>query len=277
MSALPKVGYIGLGSLGAPIAACIARGGFSLTVYDLVPAAMEAAGLASAAKASSPQQVAAASDLLCVCVRTDADMVELTQDGSLFTALGDGGVLILHSTIAPELAQSLAEQAKPYGVSILDCGVSRGGGKAEVEGDLSIYLGGDPEAVEKARPLLDCLGTWQLLGPVGKGMQGKLLNNLVSIANYGMAAHILELGEHLGFDRDQLRIMLMAGSAEGFAMRVAPGFVAPDRAANMMTLLSKDVAHARELTDADNDSLKVLLAAAQSMVDLLKLKVAEQA
>lgn len=274
MSALPKVGYIGLGSLGAPIAACIARGGFPLTVYDIVTAAMEAV---DGSKATSPQDAATAADLLCVCVRTDADIVDLTSDGSLFAALGDGGVFIIHSTIAPELAQELAEQAKAYGVSILDCGVSRGGGNEEVNGDLSIYLGGDADAVEKAKPLLECLGTWQLLGPVGKGMQGKLLNNLVSIANYGMAAHILELGEHLGFDRDQLRAMFMAGSAQGFAMRVAPGFVAPDRAANMMTLLGKDVAHASDLADPENPSLKALLAAAQSMIDLLKVKVAEQA
>jgi 3-hydroxyisobutyrate dehydrogenase len=213
MSALPRVGYIGLGSLGAPIAACIARGGFPLTVYDLVPAAMDAVSEAGVTKANSPQEAAAASELLCVCVRTDADMVELTKDGTVFSALGDGGVFTIHSTIAPELAQALAEQARPHGVSILDCGVSRGAGGAEVKGDLSIYLGGEEDAVDKARPLLDCLGTWQLLGPVGTGMQGKLLNNLVSIANYGMAAHILELGEHLGFVRDQLRDMFMARSA----------------------------------------------------------------
>lgn len=272
---MKKVGYIGLGSLGAPIAACIARGGFPLTVYDIMPAAMEVFA-DPVVRAGSPQEAAEASNLLCVCVRTDADMEVLTADGSLFAALGEGGVFIIHSTIAPELAQVLAEQAKPYGVGLLDCGVSRSGASAIVESDLSIYLGGDAETVEAAKPLLDHLGTWQLLGPVGSGMKGKLLNNLVSIANYGMAAHILELGEHLGFDRQQLRDMFMAGSAQGFAMRVAPGFVAPDRAPNMLTLLGKDVKHASHLADPDQPSLKALLAAAQSMVDLLAVKVAGQ-
>lgn len=273
---MQRVGYIGLGSLGAPIASCIARAGFPLTVYDIVPAAVERFAEPGVAKTGSLQEVAASSDLLCVCVRTDADMEALTEDGSVFGALGAGGVFIIHSTIAPELAQSLAVQAKPYGVSILDCGVSRGGGGATVEGDLSIFLGGDADAVEKAKPLLDRLGTWRLLGPVGSGMKGKLLNNLVSIANYGMAAHILELGEHLGFDRQQLRDMFMAGSAQGFAMRVAPGFVTSDRAPNMLTLLGKDVKHASHLADPEQPSLKALLAAAQSMVDLLAIKVAEQ-
>jgi 3-hydroxyisobutyrate dehydrogenase len=271
-----NIGYIGLGALGAPIAACIARGGFPLTVYDVIPAAMDKVTGGDITKAGSPQEVAEASDLLCACVRTDADMVALTGDGSVFAALGNGGIFIIHSTIAPELARALAEQAGAHGVSVLDCGVSRGGGAESVNGDLSIYLGGDAAAVAKAKPLLDCLGTYQHLGPVGRGMQGKLLNNLVSIANYGMAAHILELGEHLGFDRDQLRALLMAGSAEGFAMRVAPNFVLPERAPNMLTLLGKDVEHARGLAEEGNASLKALLAAADSMVDLLRVKVATQ-
>jgi 3-hydroxyisobutyrate dehydrogenase len=269
-----KIGYIGLGTLGAPIAECIARGGFPITVYDILPAAMDRIKTPGVARASSPQEAASTCDTLCACVRTDADMVELTQDGGVFTALGDGGVFIIHSTIAPELAVALAEQARPFGVAVLDCGVSRGGAE-QVNGDLTIFLGGDVAAVEKARPLLDCLGTWQHLGPVGNGMKGKLLNNLVSIANYGMAAHILELGEHLGFDRERLYKMLLSGSAQGFAMRVAPAFVTPERAPNMMTLLGKDVEHARHLADPDQPSLKALLAAAQSMVDLLAEKVAK--
>jgi 3-hydroxyisobutyrate dehydrogenase len=262
-----NIGYIGLGSLGAPIAQCIARSGFALTVYDIVPAAMEP----FVNRTASAQDCAATSDLLCVCVRTDQDVVDLTQDGSVFAALGAGGVFIIHSTVAPELCVVLAEQAKAYGVSILDCGVSRGGAQV-VNGDLSIYLGGEAEAVAKAKPLLDCLGTWAHLGPVGRGMQGKLLNNLVSIANYGMAAHILELGEHLGFDRDQLKDMLLAGSAQGFAMRVAPNFVLPERAANMRDLLGKDVKLASHLAAADHPSLKALLAAAESMISLLEEK-----
>jgi 3-hydroxyisobutyrate dehydrogenase len=266
-----KIGYIGLGALGAPIASCIARGGFPLTVYDLMPEAMERVTGGDISRVDNPQAAARASDVLCVCVRTDADVESLTQDGTVFDALGHGGVFVIQSTIAPELAVSLADRAQLHGVAVLDCGVSRGGGET-VNGDLSIYLGGDAATVEKVKPLLECLGTYRLLGPVGSGMKGKLLNNLVSIANYGMAAHILELGEHLGFDRDQLRAMLMAGSAQGFAMRVAPAFVTPERAPNMLTLLGKDVDHARHLAEPDNASLRALLAAAQSMVDLLKEK-----
>lgn len=262
-----RVGYLGLGSLGAPIAACIARGGFPLTVFDVVPAAVAGFAAPGAVKAGAALEVAQASEVLCVCVRTDTDLDALADD-ALLAALGENGVLMIHSTVAPELCVTLDQRAAPHGVSVLDCGVSRGGA-AVVNGDLSIYLGGPDKAVEMARPLLDCLGTWRHLGPVGRGMQGKLLNNLVSIANYACALHILDLGAHLGFDRTALREMLMAGSAQSFAMKVAPGFVTPERRDNMRTLLGKDVEHAKHLADPDLPAMRALIPAAQSLIERL--------
>ncbi len=263
-----KIGYIGLGALGGPIARRIAQSGFPLTVYDVFPAAIEANAGSGVARANSAIEVAEASEALCVCVRTDADVVDVVAGGKLFAALGKGGLFIIQSTIDPELCRSLAVQAAVYGVAVIDCGVS-GGGPAVAEGKLSIYVGGEDDAVARAQPLLDCLGTSRHLGAVGRGMQGKLLNNLISIANYGMSAHILDLGEHLGFDRAQLHEMLMAGSAQSFALRVVPGFVQPERLENMRTLLSKDVEHARHLADPDLPAMRALIPAAQSMIDLL--------
>lgn len=263
-----NVGYIGLGALGGPIARRIAQSGFPLTIYDVFPAAIDAIAEPGVAKAASAVDVAAACDTLCVCVRTDADVVDVVAGGALFAALGDGGLFIIHSTIAPELCQSLAAQAARYGVSVLDCGVS-GGSPAALDGKLSIYVGGDDAAVARAKPLFDCLGTFRHLGPVGRGMQGKLINNLISIANYGMSAHILDLGEHLGFERAQLHELLMAGSAQSFALKVVPGFIQPDRLENMRTLLGKDVEHARHLADADLPAMKALMPAAESMISLL--------
>lgn len=263
-----KVGYIGLGALGGPIARRIAVSDFPLSVFDVFPAAIDAIDVPGVAKGASAIDVASASDVLCICVRTDADVLDVVAGGALFAALGEGGLFIIHSTIAPELCQSLAAQAAPYGVSVLDCGVS-GGSPAAAEGKLSIYVGGDDDAVARAKPLLDCLGSFRHLGPVGRGMQGKLINNLISIANYGMSAHILDLGDHLGFDRAQLHEMLMAGSAQSFALKVVPGFVQPERLENMRTLLAKDVEHARHLAEADLPAMAALMPAAESMISLL--------
>ena len=268
-----KVGYIGLGALGGPIARRIAQSGFPLTIYDVFPAAIAANGGPGVAAAASAIDVAHASEALCLCVRTDADVIAVVAGDELFEALGQGGLLIVHSTIDPDLCRSLAAQAEPHGVSVIDCGVS-GGSPAALEGKLSIYVGGTDVAVARAKPLLDCLGTFRHLGPVGRGMQGKLLNNLISIANYGMSAHILDLGEHLGFDRGQLHEMLIAGSAQSFALKVVPGFVLPERLENMRTLLGKDVAHARHLADPDLPAMRALIPAAQSMIDLLAARQA---
>lgn len=268
-----NVGYIGLGALGGPIARRIAESGFPLTIYDVFPAAIEAISGPGVDRAASAIEVAAASDALCLCVRTDADVLDVVAGGTLFEALGRDGVLIIHSTIDPELCRTLAAQAEPQGVSVIDCGVS-GGSPAALEGKLSIFVGGSDEAVARAKPLLDCLGTFHHLGAVGRGMQGKLLNNLISIANYGMSAHILDLGEHLGFGRAQLHAILMAGSAQSFALKVVPGFVLPERLENMRTLLGKDVAHARHLADPDLPAMRALIPAAQSMIDLLAARQA---
>jgi 3-hydroxyisobutyrate dehydrogenase len=270
-----KVGYIGLGALGGPIARRIAVSGFATKVYDVFPAAAEALADSGAIPATSVGEVAAWCDALCVCVRTDQDVVDVVAGGETFAALGAGGLFIIQSTIDPELCRALAQQAAPYGVKVLDCGVS-GGGPAVTEGKLSVFVGGDEAAVARAMPLLGCLGTFRHLGAVGRGMQGKLLNNLISIANYGMSAHILDLGEHLGFDRVELQEMLMAGSAQSFALKVVPGFTQPERLENLRTLLGKDVEHARHLADADLPAMKALIPAAESMIELLAARQHDQ-
>ena len=264
-----KVGFIGLGSLGEGIARRIARSGFDLVAYDISPAAMTAFDEQGVEKTPDAIEVARKVEILCVCVRMDADVQDLVGDGALFKALGEGGLFIIHSTVSPDLARDVAKAAAAFGVSVIDAGVS-GGSPAALRGELSVYVGGEPEAIERARPLMESYAKSILcLGPSGRGMEGKLLNNLVSIANYGMAAAILDLGQQLGFDRDELRTALMAGSAEGFAMRVAPGLLRPEGAAAMRQLLGKDVDHARELAPNTDPSMSALLHAADSMLDRL--------
>ncbi|CAN7600302.1 NAD(P)-dependent oxidoreductase [Phenylobacterium sp. LjRoot219] len=264
-----KVGFVGLGSLGDGMARRLARTGFELVACDINPATLAAFDEPGAAREADPIRTAEQVEVLCVCVRMDADVKALVADGALFQALGDGGLLIIHSTVAPELCQELAAQAKPYGVGVLDAGVS-GGSPAALRGELSIYVGGEDATFARGRPVLDAYGKSVLhLGPSGRGMQGKLLNNLVSIANYGMAAAILDLGEKLDFDREQLRQALMAGSADGFALRAVVGLLRPESAEAMRQLLGKDLAHARELAPQTDPSMAALVQAAESMIDRL--------
>lgn len=268
-----KVGFVGLGTLGAPIARRIARSGYSLVVNDISAKALEAFDEPGVTREPDAAATARAVDVLCVCVRNDQDMLDLCGDDAVFKALGAGGVFIIHSTIAPDLCRTLSVQAKTLGVDLLDIGVS-GGGPAALEGQLSLFVGGDADAVARVKPLLDSYAKAVAhLGPVGRGMEGKLLNNLVSIANYGMSAAILDLGEQLKFDREQLRQALMAGSAQGFALKAVPGLIKPHASMGgtgaLRQLLKKDVDHARTLAPADDFSMAALLDAAESMLERL--------
>lgn len=277
-----KIGFIGLGSMGAPIARRLARSGFDVTGCDIWPAALAAFDEPGTAREADPLTLAKAVDVLGVCVRTDAQVEELVGDGALLAALGEGGIFILNSTVAPDLARRIGKEAADHGVGFIDVGVS-GGEPAALEGRLSLFVGGEDAVVERARPMLEAIGKVAHLGPVGRGLEGKLLNNLVSIANYGMAAAILDLGEKLAFDREQLRQALMQGSAQGFALQAVPGLLGwrGDATAqsleSMHDLLAKDVAHGAELFAGDDPAMAALQTACETMLARIKRAAAAHA
>jgi 3-hydroxyisobutyrate dehydrogenase len=175
----------------------------------------------------------------------------------------------------------MAAQARQSGVDLVDVGVS-GGGPAAIEGKLSLFVGGEKAAVERARPWLEAIGkSIAYLGPVGRGLEGKLLNNLISVANYGMSAAIVDVGARLGFDTTELCQALMAGSAQSFALKVSPGWIAksaantPARLLDLHDLLKKDVDHASHLLPADDPAMLALLASCQAMLARLKVAAAQ--
>jgi len=277
-----RAGFIGLGSMGAPIARRLARSGFAVVGCDNSLEMLAAFDEPGTETTSDPIDTARRSELLGICVRTDEQLESVAGDGKLFEALGQGGTVILHSTVSPQLAQKLAAKAKEYGVGFVDVGVS-GGGPAAIEGQLSLYVGAEPEDLERARPWLEAIGkNLAHLGPVGRGQEGKLLNNLISIANYGMSAAIVDIGIDMGFDRQQLIDAFMAGSAQSFALRVGPGMVLPREGTGatgsiwgLHDLLKKDVDHCRELEVSETAALSGLLASCDVMLARLRRAAAE--
>lgn len=277
-----RAGFIGLGSMGAPIARRLARSGFSVFGCDVSPEMLAAFDEPGSTRTSDPMECARGSDLLGICVRTDAQLVSLVDGGKLYEALGPGGTVILHSTIAPELARSQAGLAAEHGVGFVDVGVS-GGGPAAIEGQLSLFVGASEADLERARPWLDAIGkNLAHLGPVGRGQEGKLLNNLISVANYGMSAAIIDIGVDMGFDRQVLTQALNAGSAQSFAMNVGPrmvlpreGMGAPSTFMGLHDLLKKDVDHCRDLPVSDPTPLNGLLAACNVMLARIRRAAAE--
>jgi 3-hydroxyisobutyrate dehydrogenase len=267
-----SVGFIGLGLMGMPIARRLAREGFAVTGCDIHPPTLESFDEPGALPEANPVEAARGKDIVGICVRTDEQLSRLTEDGAIFAAQGRGGIFIITSTVKPALAISLAEQAASHGVDVIDVGVS-GGLQYALEGRLSLFVGGEDSVVARARPWLDALGTTSHLGPVGRGLTGKLLNNLACIANYGLAASILDLGVELNFDREQLRAALQLGSAQSFALQVAPTMMGlregqtSGSVLDLRSLLEKDVTLSAQLAPADNvamsalqDACRVLLA-----------------
>ncbi|WNM31883.1 NAD(P)-dependent oxidoreductase [Streptomyces sp. Li-HN-5-11] len=248
-----RVGFIGLGSQGAPMARRIAEAGFPTTLWARRPAALAPFEDTAARTAGSPADLAAASDVVCLCVVDDADVEQLTAGpDSVLAGLRPGGVVVVHSTVHPDTCRRLAERARIHRVSAMDAPVS-GGGRAAAEGSLLVMAGGDPQVFAFCRPVFSSYGDPVVhLGPVGAGQIAKLLNNLLFTAQLGLAADTLALGGRLGLDPEGLARILPRGSAASFALeRVAAAGGTLDRiASHAGGLLAKDVRLFAEVSDA---------------------------
>jgi 3-hydroxyisobutyrate dehydrogenase len=186
-----RVGFIGLGSQGGPMARRIIEAGYPVTLWARRPGTLEPFAGTAAKIAGSPAELAAASDLVCVCVRDDADTEEVVD--AVLGGLAAGGVIAVHSTVHPDTCRRLAERAQARGVRLIDAPVS-GGAPAAEAGRLLVMAGGDEETVDACRPVFASYGDPIVhLGPVGAGQVTKLLNNAAFTAHLGVAVSVLAL------------------------------------------------------------------------------------
>lgn len=223
----PSVGWVGLGALGAPMAANLLAAGFPLTVYNRTPGRDQALVTQGARAAASPAAVAAAAELLCLCVSDDpaAEAVLFGPQGAA-AGLRPGSVVIDFSTIAPATSQSLAARLAAQGVAYLDAPVT-GGTEGARAGTLSVLVGGAAAALERVRPLLAVVGgRISHLGPVGAGQQAKAVNQVLVAGSYAAVAEAMALGQRLGLPMDQVCEALAAGAAGSWCLE--------HRAANML-------------------------------------------
>jgi 3-hydroxyisobutyrate dehydrogenase len=248
-----RVGFIGLGSQGGPMARRIVEGGFDLTLWGRRPASVEPYADTAAKVAATPRELAAASDLVCLCVIGDDDVRQVLggEDGVL-AGLAPGGTVAIHSTVHPDTCREIAESAAAQGVTVVDAPVS-GGGPAAKEGTLMVMVGGEEADVERVRPVFATYSDAIVhLGELGSGQVAKILNNLQFTANLGSAMSTLELGDALGISRQRLCEVLNRGSATSKAISSITMFggtvegLAPIAGA----LLQKDVRHAASLAGA---------------------------
>ncbi|MEU8896017.1 NAD(P)-dependent oxidoreductase [Nocardia sp. NPDC048505] len=266
-----RVGFIGLGIQGGPMARRIAAAGHPVTLWARRPEALEAFRDTGAAFAGSPAELAAASDLVCLCVVSDADVRELvTRPDGVLAGLRPGGVLAVHSTVHPDTCIELAETVGAQGISLLDAPVS-GGGPAAEAGTLLVMAGGEAAVVDRCRPVFDSYARLVVhLGAVGAGQVTKIINNLLFTANLATAAGALRVGESLGLDPKGLGELISQGTANSFALgRVVASGGLDSIAKHASGLLRKDVALAADLAARAGAADGVVFTAARNTLSVM--------
>jgi 3-hydroxyisobutyrate dehydrogenase-like beta-hydroxyacid dehydrogenase len=217
----PKVAFLGLGIMGAPMAANLARSGIEVVVYNRTREKAEAlaAELGNVSVADSPAEAAGAAGIAISMVPDvpEVEEVLLGPDGAV-EGLADGGLAIDMSTIAPSASRSIADRLGERGVAFLDAPVTGSRPKAE-EGTLTIMAGGPPEAFDRATPLFEAMGELVLhMGPQGHGSMVKLINNTLAAVNAAALGEGIALAEQAGLDTKKAMQVVGSGSGDS-AMR----------------------------------------------------------
>ena len=209
-----RVGFIGLGIMGRPMARNLLAAGFDLTVHSRGPGPVGELVAAGARRASGPAEVAAASDITITMLPDTPDVEQvLVGDGGVLSAVAPGSLVVDMSSIDPGPTRILAEAFAARDVAMLDAPVS-GGERGAIDAALSIMIGGDEGAVRRAMQVFETLGKNIVhIGPSGAGQVAKACNQLVVAATIEAVAEALLLAERSGVDAAKVREALLGGFA----------------------------------------------------------------
>lgn len=245
------VGFIGLGVMGSPMALNILKGGHTLTVFDLDPAAVQRLTDAGARAAGSPREVGAASEVVVTMLPEPQHVrsVILGADG-VAEGLRPGGVVIDMSTIDPQTSQAVGAELAARGMHMVDSPVGKTSEHAAT-GTLTLMVGGEPAAIDRVRPVLDCMGNEiYLCGGVGMGHAMKMTNNLLATTIMAANTEALAIGIKSGLTLELMLSVMRTTMAWNNQLAVAmpkKAFRGDDSPGFMVKLACKDVRLAVEL------------------------------
>jgi 2-hydroxy-3-oxopropionate reductase len=226
----PRVGFVGLGIMGQPMARNALQAGFPLTVTNRTLAKADPLKAAGAAVVTTPRAVAERSDIVVTMVTNAPDVERVTFGADGIAEGAHPGLLVIDmSSISPVAARAFAERATEQGFRTLDAPVS-GGEIGAIEARLSIMVGGDEAEVERARPLFEALGkTIVHIGGHGAGQACKLANQIaVALNNLGVS-EALVFAAAMGIDLERTRQVIAGGAGSSWAMQnYAPKMLAGD-------------------------------------------------
>lgn len=214
------VGVIGLGVMGAPMARNLLRAGHAVSVFSRSQEPVQRLVAEGAAAATTPAQLASRADVIVAMLPGEQVTASLLDgDEGLWAGARNGSILVDMSTASPGWARALAQQGAEHGVAVLDAPVS-GGDVGAQQGTLSIMAGGEAADVERARPVLEALGTVTHVGGYGAGQTVKLCNQLVVGGTIALVSEALVLAAQAGVDPAQVIEVLSGGLAANRVMEL---------------------------------------------------------
>ncbi|UOT00800.1 3-hydroxyisobutyrate dehydrogenase [Xanthomonas arboricola] len=218
---MSKIAFIGLGNMGGPMAANLSKAGHQLRVFDLVPAALDAAVAAGAHAASSAHDTLADAEIVISMLPASRHVEALyLGEAGILARIPAGALVIDCSTIAPASARKLAAEAQARGLAVLDAPVS-GGTAGAAAGSLTFIVGGAAQVLERARPVLQAMGKNIFhVGDNGAGQVAKLCNNMALGVIMAATGEALALGVAQGLDPAVLSQMMAVSTGRSWATEV---------------------------------------------------------
>ncbi|AKU49155.1 3-hydroxyisobutyrate dehydrogenase [Xanthomonas arboricola] len=218
---MSKIAFIGLGNMGGPMAANLIKAGHQLRVFDLVPAALDAAAAAGAHAASSAHDTLADAEIVISMLPASRHVEALyLGEAGILAQIPAAALVIDCSTIAPASARKLAAEAQARGLAMLDAPVS-GGTAGAAAGSLTFIVGGAAQVLERARPVLQAMGKNIFhVGDNGAGQVAKLCNNMALGVIMAATGEALALGVAQGLDPAVLSQMMAVSTGRSWATEV---------------------------------------------------------
>ncbi|WP_151697611.1 NAD(P)-dependent oxidoreductase [Weizmannia acidilactici] len=258
-----KIGWIGLGHMGSPMAKRILNAKFELFVYNRTQSKTEELASSGATVCTSPQEIAEKADVIVTMLTDNAAVEEvLRAENGILSGLSEGKTVIDMSTVSPDDSVRFAEWVKAKGGHFMDAPVS-GSVQPAKEGNLVILVGGEKEQVDVCRPIFDVLGKTVIhFGENGKGSAAKLSINLLLGLIIQGASEALLLGEKLGLKKENIIEMISASACNTpiFQMKKNAFLNETFPAAFMLELMSKDLGLAK--AEIEKNAMSLPLAGA---------------
>ena len=213
-----KVAFIGMGTMGAPMALNILKAGHDVTVHNRTRERETPVAEAGAQRASSPAEASKNAEIIITCVSDtpDVEAIILGKNG-IIQGAREGSIVIDMSTISPSATQRIAEALGKRGIKMLDAPVS-GGSEGAQKGTLSIMVGGDQDDLKTAEPVMTAMGKTTHIGPLGAGQMTKAINQIVVAGTYWSVAEGIALGLKAGLDMEKVIEAVGSGAASSWAM-----------------------------------------------------------